>query len=64
VLTRDRQILNVPLMGGARRQLTALPREVTDIAMSPDGQRLVYAVDQYWSDIWLLENLNPGRQRK
>ncbi|MFI5261371.1 MAG: prolyl oligopeptidase family serine peptidase [Candidatus Limnocylindrales bacterium] len=55
-----RQVCVLPLRGGPRQQLTALAKDASEVAWSPDDTRLAYVCE---TAIWVIE-ADGGRPRR
>ncbi len=57
----SRFIYRVPLNGEGMRVHAELPFPVLEymVAITPDGRRIVAAVEENRSDVWLVENFDP-----
>ena len=55
------EILKIPASGGRPETLVTLPFEhiYPGIGMTPDGKRIVCAVVETQSDVWVMENFDP-----
>jgi dipeptidyl aminopeptidase/acylaminoacyl peptidase len=60
--TGQTDIYSVPANGGATKKIAAIPMGISDMSLSPDGQRLAFAgsktkpIQSYTrSDLWVLE---------
>jgi len=54
------ELLRIPSRGGAAETHVEIPFErVSDIDVTPDGNRVAVAVPETQADIWLIENFDP-----
>jgi hypothetical protein len=58
----DRQARTVVTMSinAAHPQLLPGPLESANITMSPDARRFVFSLEEGKSDVWIVDNFDPG----
>ena len=64
--TKPTEIQIIPAVGGESKKYTTIPNRNENeiafrlgLAMSPDGKKIVWTVQERKSDIWLMENFDP-----
>ena len=59
-----KEILQISAAGGLPQKFTTLqvPGSLLGVAMTPDGQQVVCSVLERQSDLWLMENFDPGAE--
>jgi serine/threonine protein kinase/Tol biopolymer transport system component len=55
-------LLSIPARGGDPQTVAALPGEIADAVVAPDGKSIISTVVERKSDVWLVQNFDPGRR--
>jgi hypothetical protein len=53
------KILIIHVQGTQTKTLWTLPKDAWLSSMTSDGQRIVYSVSEWKSDVWLVEHFDP-----
>jgi hypothetical protein len=56
-------IVSIPAGGGTPQTVATLPGKIDDAVVAPDGKKIVCAVGEKTSDVWLVENLDPVHRK-